>query len=170
MRSRALAFAIAAALGSLFAASCGSASSPAEPAPGDPLTLVGQISPSSIQPGGTAVATFTLTNVSTRAVTVGFPSSCQVLPYVRERVTQRLVHPSGGGYVCATVVTGLTLEAGQSTVQTVHIASTGRGVTSALASIVDLLPGEYSVYAEVAGTLEGRSFTLRSSAVPFSVQ
>jgi hypothetical protein len=168
MRSGALAFAMVAVFGGVFAVSCGS--TPTEPASRDPLALVAQISPASIQPGGAAVGTFTLTNVSTRAITVGFPSSCHVLPYVRERHTPRLVHPSGAGYVCATIVTSLTLEPGQSMVQTLQIASTGRGAASAVASIVDLLAGDYNVYAEVAGSVDGRPFSLRSNALQFSVQ
>lgn len=168
MRSRALAFPMAAVLGGVFTVACGS--TPTEPAPRDPLTLVAQISSASIQPGGAVAATFSFANVSTRAVTVGFPSSCHVLPYVRERHTQRLVHPAGAGYGCATVVTTLTLEPGQSVVQTLQIVSTGRGITSAIASIVDLLPGDYSVYAEVDGAMDGRPFSLRSTALQFSVQ
>ena len=167
MRSRALAFLMVAVLGGVFTLSCGS--TPTEPAPRDPLALTGQISSASIQPGGTAVGTFSLTNVSTLAVIVGFPSSCHVLPYVRERQTQSLVHPSGA-YGCAAVVTTVTLEPGQSIGHTLQIVSTGRGVTSAIASIVDLLPGDYNVYAEVDGTVDGRPFSLRSSALQFSVQ
>ena len=168
MRSRALAFPMAAVFGGVFTVSCGS--TPTEPSPRDPLALVAQISSVSIQPGGAAVGTFTLANVSTRAVIVGFPSSCHVLPYVRERHTHSLVHPSGAGYGCATVVTTLNLEPGQSVVQTVQIVSTGRGVTSAIASVVDLLPGDYNVYAEVDGAVDGRPFSLRSTALQFSVQ
>ena len=168
MRSRALALGTAAALWSVFAVSCESA--PTEPASHDPLALAAQISSGSIQPGGRAEATFMLVNVGTRAVTVGFPSSCHVLPYVRERQTQRLVHPSGNGYGCAAIVTSQTLEPGQSMAQTLQIASTGRGATSAIASIVDLLPGDYHVYAEVAGSVDGRPFSLRSSTLQFSVQ
>ena len=170
MRSGAPAFAMIAVIWSVLAAACGSSSTPTEPAASDPLSLTGQISPAAIQPRGAAVVTFTLTNVSTRAVTVAFPSSCHVLPYVRERLTQRLVHPSGGGYGCATIVSSVTLEPGHSILQTVQIVSTGRGVTSALASIVDLLPGDYTVYAEAAGSVDGRPVSLRSDALQFSVQ
>ena len=168
MRPRAPLFATAAVLGSLFVASCGS--TPTAPTEGDSLTLVARVAVASIPPGASAEATFTLSNVSARKVIVGFPSSCHVLPYVRERDTQRLVHPAGAGYGCATVVTSLNLEPGQSVVQTLQIVSTGRGATSAIAAIVDLLPGDYSVYAEVDASMDGRPFSLRSNALPFSVQ
>jgi hypothetical protein len=55
-------------------------------------------------------------------------------------------------------------------VRTVQIVSTGRGVTSAVASAVDLLPGDYNFYAEAAGSVDGRPVSLRSDAVQFSVQ
>jgi hypothetical protein len=142
------------------AGACGA--SPTEPAPQAPLRLDGRITQPVIGPGDAATLTFTLRNVSSRIVTMGFPSSCQLMPYVMERTTQRIVYPSGGGWVCLAVITGLTLAPGESHPREVQVRAAE--VTTQVPAL--LPPGEYEAFAR----LEDYTFRLRSEPVLFSVR
>ena len=81
----------------------------------------------------------TAMNTSDRAVTLHFPSGCQITPYVRNAAGQLIV-PAGGGWVCTEVLTTLEFQPQESKTQ------------SFVWSTDSLPPGPYSVYATFAAT------------------
>jgi hypothetical protein len=143
---------------------CGS--TPSSPSRQDSLRLDAQIMQTRLAPGDTATATFTLRNVSSQTITLGFSSSCQILPYVTDRRTQQIVHPRGGGWVCLTMVTGLTLAPGESSTQQVQV----RAANAATHPFVALPPGEYETYAQIDAYRDNSPFSLRSVSRQFLIQ
>jgi hypothetical protein len=148
----------------LLLTACGS--TPTLPSQQDPLRLDAQITQTRLAPGDTATVTFTLRNVSSQAITLGFSSSCQILPYVTDRRTQQIVHPRGGGWVCLTVVTGLTLAPGESSTQQVQV----RAANAATHPFVALPPGQYETYAQIDAYRDNSPFSLRSASLQFLSQ
>lgn len=132
------------------------------PSPGDPLRLTGSISQAVLGRGQTASLTFRLENHGAVAVTLSFPTGCQILPFVRGGQDQRIVYPSGGTWGCTTALTHLILAPGEASVQTTSIvaADAAGGVASALP------PGDYEAYA----TVTAYDFQSRSESVLFSVR
>jgi hypothetical protein len=148
----------------LVLSACGS--TPTSPSQQGPLRLDAQITQTRLAPDDTATVTFTLRNVSSETITLRFSSSCQILPYVTDRRTQQIVHPGGGGWVCATVVTGLTLAPGESSTQQIQL----RAANAATYPFVALPPGAYETYAEIDAYRDNSRFSLRSTSVQFSSQ
>ncbi len=149
------AFAAAVAL-----AACGA--SPSAPSEQGPLRLT--VEPLQTLAGSSSTAEFALKlrNTGTTPVSLTFPSSCQVMPYVVERSTGRIVGPSGGGWVCATVMTSLTVGAGETHTETAHV-KTG---TDTLSPFIVVPAGDYAIYARLEDTM----FKLQSESLPFSVR
>ena len=143
----------------VFAIACGS--TPTAPDQTGPLRLTAQINRSEISSGGTAVVSFRLENVSSRPITLGFPSSCQVQPFIARRPSNEVIYPSGGGWVCLTVITSLTLAPHSVTVQELNVIA-GAGAYD----LVALVPGEYSFFARV----ESMEYTLESPRVSLTVR
>lgn len=114
--------------------------------------------------GSSSAAEFALKlqNTSAESIEITLPSSCQVMPYVVERRTGRTVSPSGGGWVCATVITKLTLGPGETHTDTAHVIA---GTDPRSPHLV-VPPGDYAIYAK----LEDYTFKLQSESVPFSVR
>lgn len=141
-------------------AACGG--SPSAPSQSGPLRLT--VEPLQTLAGSPSNADFALKlqNTGSAPVTLSFPSSCQVMPYVVERRTGRIVAPSGGGWVCAAVVTSLTVGAGATHVETAHVAA-ARPMDAVMLNVP---PGDYSIYAK----LEDSTFKLQSTSLPFSVR
>lgn len=141
------------------AIACGS--SPNAPEQTGPVRLTAQINRSEIAAGGTAVATFRLENVTGNPITLNFPSSCQVRPFIARRASNEVIYPSGGGWVCLTVVTSLTLAPRSVTVTELNLIA-GAGAFDQVA----LAPGEYALFAR----LESHEHTLESPRVMLTVR
>src|SRR6266511_233192 len=120
---------------------CGSAAT--APSRQDPLRFDAQITQSRLAPGDTATATFTLRNVSSQTITLGFSSTCQILPQVADRRTQQVVYPRGGWV---------------------------RAAAAANYPFVALPPGDYETYAQVDASRDNGAFSLRSAPLQFVVQ
>jgi hypothetical protein len=148
------------ALACIVLAACGSAS-PTGPSQQGSLRLTAGITRSVIPAGGTATITFRLDNLGSDTVTLLFGDSCQISPYIAS-ASGLIVYPEGGGWVCATVITSLTLPPGGSKSQEVQV----QAAADASYPYVALGAGEYSAFAKV----ESRSYTLRSDPVRFTVQ
>jgi len=142
------------------AAACGA--SPTGPGQRDGLRLTGRITDSTIAPGNTAVLTFTLENLSPRATTLTFGSSCQVMPYITSRQTGDFVYPPHGGWGCLTVMTQLELAGFGSVVKDVQI----KAAATADYPYVALPPGTYLAYAR----LEQGPNSIQSDPVAFTVR
>ena len=148
----------------LLLSACGS--TPTSPSQQDPLRLDAQITQTRLAPDDTATVTFTLRNAGSQSITLRFSSTCQILPYVTDRRTQQIVHPGGGGWVCATMVTGLTLAPGESSTKQVQV----RATNAATHPFVALPPGEYETYAEIDAYRDNSRFSLRSASLQFVSQ
>jgi len=142
---------------------CGSAAT--APSRQDPLRFDAQITQSRLAPGDTATATFTLRNVSSQTITLGFSSTCQILPQVADRRTQQVVYPRGG-WVCAAMITRLVLAPGESSTQQLQV----RAAAAANYPFVALPPGDYETYAQVDASRDNGAFSLRSAPLQFVVQ
>jgi hypothetical protein len=130
------------------------------------LRLDAQISQTRLAAGDSATIMFTLRNVSSRTITLGFGSSCQILPYVTDRRTQQIVHPHGGGWVCLTVVTSLVLAPGESSTREVQV----QAADASTYPFVALPRSDYETYAQLDAYLDDTVFRLRSASLQFSVQ
>ena len=141
-------------------AGCGAA--PSSPSPAGPLRLT--VEPLQTLAGSPSTAEFALKlqNTGTAPALLSFPSSCQVMPYIVDRATSRVVAPEGGSWVCAAIVTNLTLGPGETHIETAHIAAARAGA----GAFIDVPPGDYAIYAR----LEDATVKLQSAAVPFSVR
>ena len=93
-------------------AACGTAS-PTSPSEQGSLRLTASVNRSVIPAGEVATLTFRLENGASHTVTLNFSDSCQLMPYVAS-ASGSIVYPPGGGWYCATVVTSLTLQPGES--------------------------------------------------------
>lgn len=141
-------------------AACGDAS-PSSPSDSSSLTLTATISQPVLQPGDIATLTFRLRNTGTAPRSLQFPSSCQLMPYIATP-SETLVYPAGGSWVCATVLTTLTLPPGEAKVETLLVTLR----PSELSSVYGLPAGDYVAYARV----EGSSLALQSEKVAFTVK
>ncbi len=146
-----LAFAIA------FASCSGSPSGPSEQGG---LRLTGSITRSVVPAGETATLTFRLENLGSTPVTLNFTDSCQLNLYVTD-ASGATVYPPGGHWVCATVLTSLTLAPGQTERRDLKVGGYGQ----ALDSYLPLGVGEYSAYVQVPST----THKLQSDPVRFTV-
>ena len=126
-----------------------------------PLRLEATIGRPTIGVGDTTSLVFRLRNLGNDTISLGFPSSCQTLPYITTQHDQP-VYPSSGFWGCLTIVTGLTLAPGAEKVVSVRIRG---GAEAGMGATVLLLPGKYLAYAR----LEHADFPLRSATVAFSV-
>jgi hypothetical protein len=150
---------VVAVLSSLAVAAC---SNPTSPADSGPVRLQGTITQSTIARGDTATITFRLENTTTTSIVLNFNSGCTVLPYITDRQSGQVVHPSGGGWGCTAVLTSLELPSGGT--KTVDVVV--RAAETAAPTLVALKPGRYDAYA----TLEDTNYKLRSEAIVFTVQ
>ena len=87
-----------------------------------------------------------LLNEGGEAVTLHFGDSCQIVPYVRNALGETVL-PTGGGWVCLTVVTALTLLPGQPVVR--EYVWTGSTAFQSEMPLRSLPPGKYFFTAEV---------------------
>jgi hypothetical protein len=150
----------------LFAASAALTLSCSATSPGGgDLTLEATISRSVIPVGQTDTLTLRLRNLSAYPVSYRFSSSCQLVPFIEHGPTQ-IVYPPGAAYVCAAVLTTLTIPPGG-----VHlVVQEIRGVVPQAPpqAGIALAPGTYSAVA----VLQPNSQTgeLRSAPVTFRVE
>jgi hypothetical protein len=128
---------------------------------GGPLRLEATIGRSTIEIGDTTSIVFRLRNVSQETVSLSFPDSCQVVPYITTLRVDEVVYPSGGAWGCLTVVTQLVLSPGAEHVTKVLVSGGAQPMTPA----VPLVRGEYRAYAR----LEHPRFPLQSATVAFRV-
>jgi hypothetical protein len=99
-----------------------------------------------LQPGQVDTIVVTTTNATDQSVTLNFPSSCQVVPYVRQ-VGGTVVLPSGGAWGCRQVLTQLQL-APRESVRGVYVWSGSDAFVSGM-PLRSLPPGEYEVFANL---------------------
>jgi hypothetical protein len=142
-----------------FAAACGG-STPTAPSQQGPLTLTITPTPARLGALNTALFFVTLKNTGSETVTLNFPSSCQVMPYVAERSTSKIVHPAGGAWGCATVLTTLTLVPGEARIDPITVST-----MSALPEVVKLPAGDYVIYAK----MDEAKYHLQSASIPFTL-
>ena len=141
-------------------AACGG--TPTSPSQQGRLTLT--ITPGPVflgSPNPALLFFITLKNTGSDTVTLNFPSSCQVMRYIAERSTGRIVHPAGGSWACATVSTTLTLVAGLARIDPVSVST-----MSAIPEVVRLPAGDYVIYAKVDAT----NYHLQSASYSFTLQ
>ena len=143
----------------LWLAACGS--TPTSASDAGPLRLTVAPAPTVAPSKDSAPFVIRLENVSADPITLTFPSSCQVMPYIAERRTERIVHPEGGAYGCATVVTSLTLGPGESHTETVLVTT-----AAAAPPAIRVPAGDYVIYAK----LEDAKYRLRSASYPFTLE
>jgi hypothetical protein len=82
------------------------------------------------------------------------------MPFVAERSTGRVVHPAGGSWGCATVLTTLTLVPGEARVDPITVST-----MSALPEVVKLPAGDYVIYAK----MDEAKYHLQSASIPFTL-
>lgn len=103
--------------------------------------------------GDTTTIVFRLRNIGGTAVTLEFTSGCQVMPFVAERTSGRIVVPQGGAWACILVLTQLTLPAGKERIYSLPIQA---GTT--------VPPGDYVAYARLVSdelTLQSPDLIIR---------
>ncbi len=161
LRQTIVACAVAGAAGLL--SSCG-ADQPTAPSTAASLRLTGTIGQSIVAPDAPAPLTFQLQNAGTQAITLNFPSSCQIDPYITDAASGRIIYPAGGGWGCAAVVT--TLQLLPTAVSLHSLVVTSADSTQPTPGAVSLPPGQYSAYA----TVTANEIQLRSDAVAFTVR
>jgi len=140
--------------------SCGVTS----PGGGD-LTLEATISSSVIPVGRTDTLRLRLRSLSASPVSYRFSSTCQLMPFVEQAPTQT-VYPPGAAYVCAAVITTLTLPPGGEHLVLQEVS----GVTPQAPhqARIALLPGTYRAFAVLQPN--SRTGELRSAPVTFRVE
>jgi hypothetical protein len=144
-----------------FLAACGGTKTPTSPSQQGPLTLTVTQAPAFDGGPGTVRFWVTLKNTGAETVTLSFPSSCQVMPYIAERSTARIVHPAGGAWGCTTVLTTLTLVPGEARIDPITVAT-----VTAIPEVVRLPPGDYVIYAKV----DDAKYHLQSASYRFTLQ
>lgn len=154
-----------AALAVMFALGFACAARPTSPrdasGQGVQLRLTAQVDRTAVAPGAPAVVTFRLENLTSTAITLDFGSACQVMPYVARRASGDVVHPADGSWVCATMLTELTLPPEGVTTTELRVAS-----GAASGEVVGLPRGEYAVFAR----LHDRVHKLESDHVALTVR
>jgi hypothetical protein len=88
----------------------------------------------------------TLVNQGTETVTLHFRDSCQINPYIHNSAGE-VVLPGGGGYICATVLTDLTLAPGDTVAR--DFVWTGSTTFASAMPLRPLPPGKYVFTAQV---------------------
>ncbi len=91
----------------LFAAIAACGASPTSPASAGPLQMTASATKTTLSAGESTIVTFTLRNLTKQSVRIDLPDSCLVQPHVLDTTTGKEL--SGFGFVCATVVTTVTL-------------------------------------------------------------
>jgi hypothetical protein len=112
------------------------------------VNLSGSVNRTAIKSGEPLLFTVTLTNVTADSITLHFSSGCHVLAYVSS-LAGIVVMPARGGWVCAAVVTQLTLGPGETQQERFEWAG-GSELATELPVIGDTLPaGDYYIYAKL---------------------
>lgn len=131
------------------------------PGQGAQLRLTAQSARTDVAAGATALVTFRLENLTSTAITLDFGSTCQVMPYIARRASGDMVHPADGSWMCATMLTELTVP--PNGVTTTELRVTGGAGTG---EVVGLPAGEYVVFAR----LHDRVHKLESNRVTLNVR
>jgi Intracellular proteinase inhibitor len=143
------------------AASC-ACDAATRPSDEDALRLTAQISSVTVASGQVLTITFRLENVGSETVNLTFNSGCTILPYIRERSTNRIVYPQGGNWMCTAVLTQISLRPGAVELREVRVrAPDTPGTTD-----VVLPPGDYQTFAQ----LDDTRFRLESDPASFVIQ
>jgi Intracellular proteinase inhibitor len=132
------------------------------PSDEDALRLTVQISSTTVARGQVLTMTFRLENVGSETVNLTFNSGCTILPYIRERSTNRIVYPQGGDWMCTAVLTQISLRPGAVELREVRVRAPD---TPGTADAV-LPPGDYQTFAR----LDDTRFRLESDPVSFVIQ
>ena len=143
--------------GAMLAAGCGGGAT----APTPDGTLRVTVTQNPTFAAGMAVFSVRVDNISDSVVNLTFPSSCQVLPYFRDR-SGRTVTPVGGGFACLTVLSQQTLRPGGSFSQTYTV----KPGTAPDAQYIILPPGDYTI----RGRIEDTVYKLESEPITFVLQ
>lgn len=134
------------------------------PGPGGPLEFTAHVSPSTIRVGERATFTLMLQNTSAEAITLNFPSSCQIVPYAGT-TTGQVVWPRPGGWGCYQALTQLRLEPGGIVLQSIDVH--GGAVQPTIYTGPQLAPGSYRLWGElgVAPHVQGRTLSAEITVV-----
>ena len=119
------------------------------------IRLTASAAPREFVAGTPVTLRIALTNEGTRPVTLHFNSGCQILPYIRDA---RGVHviPEGGGWMCTTALTELTLAPGRPEIR--EYKWTGSTAFQSEMPLRPMPPGRYYFTAEVeAGEVKLRT-------------
>lgn len=140
---------------------CNEASSPG---PAGSLEFTAQLSPSTIRVGETATFTLRLRNTGRDVITLHFPSSCQIVPYVAT-VAGQDVFPGDGGWVCGQALTQLRLAPGATAMRVIDVH--GGAAQPATHAMPQLAPGSYRLWGElgVPPRVQGRTLTAELTVV-----
>ena len=140
---------------------CNEATSPKS---AGPLLFEAKVSPSTIRVGETATFSLVLQNTSAEPITLSFPSTCQLVPYV-SRPTGVVVYPRSGGWWCGQAFTQLRLEPGATVVQGIDVH--GGEVQPTIYTGPQLAPGSYRLWGElgVAPHAQGRTLSAELTVV-----
>lgn len=148
---------------SLFLGGC--SASPTEPTSASgPLRLEAAIAQPALAVGDTTAFVVRLINTGAQPVTLTFGSGCQVLPYIRAADSDRMIYPTGGGWVCTTALSALTIPG-----RGEHVARfllRGGSPQLAVYTGVPLGAGRYLATAEV----HSAEYQLRSDPVAVTVR
>jgi hypothetical protein len=140
----------------------GCANQPDAPSTAGPLRLTASVTSATISEGHPATLSIRLENTGSATVTLTFPTSCQLRPYIVTTPGGETVYPAGGEWVCASMVTSLVIPpGGAATRQVVIGASQGDQGTD-----VVLPAGAYAAVARV----DSGDYTLESNSVALTVE
>ena len=138
---------------------------PTGPGPTDgPLRMEAAIGRPILAVGDTTDLVFRLLNTSAQSVTLDFPSSCEVLPYIRVADSDQVAYPTGGGWGCYPVLSQLTIPAHDAHV--VRVSLRGGAPQRAIYPETPIGVGRYVATAEVISS----QYHLRSAPVAFTVR
>lgn len=150
-----------AAIAASVLSSCGG--QPTGPSLSASLRLTAAIAQPVVTRDNPVALTFRLENVGTESITLTFPNSCQINPYVIEGPTARRAVPQGGDWSCAAVITRLKLGPGAVALNSFFVRTEDAPTSD---GAVPLAAGEYFAYARV----DADELRLRSADVIFRVQ
>lgn len=115
------------------------------PGPGGGLEFTATVSRSTIRVGEAATFVLTLHNRGPEVITLHFPDSCQIMPYIADNEGRR-VYPSLG-WGCYLALTRLRMDPGQIVTQVIEVR--GGAVQPTIHEGAQLAPGTYRLWGEL---------------------
>lgn len=130
------------------------------------IILLVAVSRQALLPGDTAHILATVRNTNSYPVTLNFGGGCQVLYYV-ENAQGEIVAPDGGGWMCTTAASVLTIGPAESITRSFSWLPERTSLPNGhRATPQPLPPGGYRLYA----TLDSDLVRLRTATIPLDVR